>query len=80
MSVELVGDAIVLSAPSRVDEAETLAALLQAGRGRRVDLTGSGPLHAAVLQVLLAFRPEVLGPSDDAFVQEWLVPLLAGGM
>lgn len=78
MSVELVGNAIVLSGPARVEDAEPLVTLLQEG-GRSVDLTACGPLHAAVLQALLAFRPAVVGPAGDPFVETWLVPLLGLG-
>jgi hypothetical protein len=76
MTVELVGSAIVVSGPGRVEDAEALAALLLADRTRAVDLTQSGPLHAAVVQVLLAFRPAVVGPAPDSFVATWLMPLL----
>jgi hypothetical protein len=41
-----------------------------------VDLTAAGPLHAAVLQVLLALRPPLDGPPGDSFTARWLVPLL----
>ncbi|GAC1347356.1 MAG: hypothetical protein NVSMB18_32090 [Acetobacteraceae bacterium] len=77
MSVNLVGNAIVLSGPARVEDAEPLIALLLEVPGRAVDLTACGPLHAAVLQALLAFRPAVVGPAGDPFVRTWLVPLLA---
>jgi hypothetical protein len=80
MTVELVGNAIVVSGPGRVEDAEALAGLLLSDRTRAVDLTRSGPLHAAVVQALLAFRPAVLGPAPDAFVATWLMPLLVREM
>jgi hypothetical protein len=76
MSVSLEGNAIHVSGPGRVEDAESLVALLQADRTRVVDLTRAGPLHTAVLQVLLAFRPAVAGPAGDPFVETWLMPLL----
>ena len=30
----------------------------------------------AVVQVLLALRPELLGPAADPFVTRWLLPML----
>jgi len=76
MSVDLEGNAIRVSGPARVEDAESLVVLLQADRTRAVDLTRAGPLHTAVLQVLLAFRPVVVGPAGDAFVETWLMPLM----
>lgn len=77
MSVDLVDDTIHLSGPVRIEDAEPLVSLLQADRSRRVDLTRAGPLHAAVVQALLVFRPMVIGPAANAFVATWLMPLLA---
>lgn len=76
MSVNLDGNNIHLSGACPVEDAETLLALLQFGPGRVVDLSATGHLHAAVLQVLLAFRPPVSGASADPFVAAWLAPFL----
>ena len=78
---------------ARVEDAEPLLAFLRDGAGdgdgagaggagdvagrRCVDLRAAGPLHAAVVGVLLALRPPLLGPAGDAFTARWLVPLLA---
>ncbi|MBP0496454.1 hypothetical protein [Roseomonas indoligenes] len=77
MSVRLDGDVIRLEGPARVEDAEPLIALLQAGERRAVDLDGCGPLHAAVFQVLLALRPPIRGTPADPFDARWLLPLLA---
>jgi hypothetical protein len=53
-----------------------LLALLTGGPGRTVDLTMAGPLHAAVVQALLALRPPLVGSPDDTFTARWLAPLL----
>ena len=74
MSVRLEGNVILLEGPCRVEDAEPLLGLLQADRGRSVDLTGAEHLHAAVLQVLMALEP-VLGETvKDAFLRNWIVP------
>ncbi len=73
MSVSQDGDVIHVVGEGRIEDAETLVSLLQARPGCRVDLTACGRLHTAVVQVLLAFRPELLGPAGDVFLDEWLV-------
>lgn len=78
MSVALEDGAIRLRGASAVEDAEALLALLQAEPRRPVDLRAAEGLHASVVQVLLALRPEVLGPAADPFVTRWLLPLLAG--
>ena len=77
MSVVLEGETICLRGECGVEDAEPLLALLQGG-GRAVDLGGAGPLHAAVFQLLLAFRPPLAAPPADPFAATWLMPLLRG--
>jgi hypothetical protein len=76
MSVELDGDVIRVMQEGRIEDAETLSGLLQADPCRRIDLGGASRLHTAVLQVLLAFRPRLAGPTGDDFVNTWLLPEL----
>ncbi len=76
MSVELRDDIICLQAPSLPADAESLLNLLQGNPEPTLDLSASGHLHAAVLQVLLAFRPFILGEPDDPLFRDWLEPLL----
>ena len=76
MSVSLERDTIRLSGACRVEDAEPLLMLLRADAGRAVDLCDAGPLHAAVVQVLLALKPTISGPIGDPFVTMWLMPLL----
>lgn len=78
MSVLWDGGVIRIGAPVRIEDAESLVALLQAGRARPVDLSAAGPLHTAVAQVLLAFRPPLAAPPTDPFTASWLLPLLGG--
>jgi hypothetical protein len=76
MSVELDGDHIRLTGPCRVEDAEALLVLLQSDRTRPVDVANVLHMHAAVLQVLFAFRPNLMGSPQDAFIEQWLMPLL----
>ena len=78
MSARPDGDVIRLEGEARVEDAEPLLAFLLAAPGRAVDLSAAGPLHAAVVQVLLALRPPLAGPPPgDPFTARWLLPLLA---
>ncbi|WP_338663601.1 hypothetical protein VQH23_00230 [Pararoseomonas sp. SCSIO 73927] len=77
MSVRLEGDTIRLEGAVRVEDAEPLLALLQGGAGRAVRLDGAGPLHTAVVQLLLALRPPIRGVPADPFDARWILPLLA---
>ena len=77
MSVSLDGDTIRLDGACRVEDAEPLLMLLRADPHRQIDLTGAGPLHAAVVQVLLALRPRISGQPGDPFVTMWLMPILS---
>ena len=74
MSVVLEGGVIRLLGDCRVEDAEKLVALLQGEAAPRVDIAAALHLHTAVVQVLLAFRPAVVGISADRFIAEWLAP------
>jgi hypothetical protein len=80
MTVTLSGDLIRISGAGRVEDAETLVALLQADRSRAVDLADAAALHTAVVQALLAFRPGLHGVSSDPFFNIWLMPGLTGAL
>jgi len=77
MSVYLDHRTIRLEGDCHVEDAEPLLNLLQEEGGRTVDISTLGAAHAAVLQVLLAFRPKVVGSSGDGFFNSWIMPLLA---
>ena len=76
MSVTRDGDVIVLAGPCRVEDAEPLTALLQTAPDATLDLSACEGLHAAVVQVILAFRPQIRGVSADPFIAHWLSPRL----
>jgi hypothetical protein len=77
MSVVLEAGVIQLRGASAVEDAEVLLGLLQVAPQPPVDLRAATGLHAAVVQILLALQPEVIGPANDDFVNRWLVPILA---
>jgi hypothetical protein len=59
-----------------VEEAEALLDLLLTNPGIPVDWSGCRFLHTAVLQVLMALRPPLQGVPDDAFLRQWIIPVL----
>lgn len=76
MPIAFEADRAVLSGMCGVDAAEPLLAWLSERVEARVDLSDCKHLHAAVLQVLLAARPEMVGEPEDAFVREHVLPCL----
>lgn len=77
MSVVLDAGTIHLRGASAVEDAEVLLGLLQADPAAPVDLRAAVGLHAAVVQVLMALRPGIIGPANDPFVNRWVLPMLA---
>lgn len=77
MSVLLEAGKINLNDNCPVEDAERLLILLQNQPDCPVDISEATNLHAAVLQVLMAFRRETFGASRDSFLQKWIVPALA---
>ena len=63
---------IVLDGPCSVEDAEPLLRLLHATPDAAVDWKQCGTLHTAVVQVLLAARPTLVGPCGDPWVAQWL--------
>jgi len=76
MSVRLDDTTIYLEGDCPAEDAETLLGHLQADPPPRVSIERAGHLHMAVLQVMLALRPELIGPATDPFLDRWLRPRL----
>ena len=76
MSVLLEEGKIGLRGNCPVEDAERLLTLLQNHPNCPVDIDDATNLHAAVLQILLAFRRKLIGRPRDSFLQEWIVPAL----
>ena len=77
MTISRDGNLIYLSGDCRVEEAEQLSALLDAGGDWRVDLSACRQAHAAVVQALLYFRPALHGRPEGEFLRTWVAPALA---
>ncbi len=63
---------VILEGTCGADDAEPLLQLLQATSQARVDWARCDHLHTAVLQVILAARPLLVGPCGDAWVRQWV--------
>jgi hypothetical protein len=72
MSISLADGIIVLAGECPVEEAETLAGLLAGHPTITVDVSQCRLAHAAVLQVLLSFAPELSGVFADPFLSQWV--------
>jgi hypothetical protein len=77
MSVELSNDTFIrMSGVCPQEDAESLLRLLVEQPSRAVDWTGCDIAHTAVIQVLLALRPDMVGPPAGDFLRTWIEPLL----
>lgn len=63
---------IVLEGECPVEAAEGLLERLQQMPGAVVDWTACTRLHTALVQIVLAARPPLVGPCGDAFVERWI--------
>jgi hypothetical protein len=63
---------IALEGACPVDDAEPLLEMLQATPGAPLDWTQCDRLHTAVLQIILAARPDRLGGCGDRWVRQWM--------
>jgi hypothetical protein len=67
---------IALVGACPVEDAEPLLQLLQATPGAPCDWTRCSHLHTAVVQVIMAARPAMVGPCGDAWIAQWVSPQL----
>lgn len=63
---------IVLDGNCSVEDAEPLLQMLLATPAARVDWTLCEHLHTAVVQVILAARPALVGPCGDRWIAQWI--------
>lgn len=80
MSVRIEDGAILLEGRCGAGDAEELLASLREMRGARVEIGGLERLHLAVLQVLLALRPNLTGrPTAGMLAQDIFLQLISKG-
>jgi hypothetical protein len=61
----------MLEGSCTAEEAEPFLQMLQEGRRPTLDWTTCTHVHTAVLQVVLAARPALIGPCGDPWVARW---------
>jgi hypothetical protein len=76
MTIQVDGTVIRVRGASCVEDAEALLALIQAPGSSPVDIGDAIHLHAAVIQVLLAFKPSIVGDPADGFLSRFVAPML----
>ena len=68
---------IVLEGACPSEDADELVQLLLTSPGTAVDWRGCEAAHSAVIQVLMAAKPRLLGPPSDESLRKWVEPNLA---
>ena len=76
MSVKKGEHAVVLEGHCPVEDAEPLLQLLQSNPTVPLDWRQCQSIHTAVLQVILAAKPKLIGPCADFWTERWLRPSL----
>lgn len=70
MTVRLGPDAIHLEGRCLVEDAEALILAMEGNPDLVVDIAAAQRLHMAVVQVLMALKPELRGPPSDPFLAQ----------
>jgi hypothetical protein len=76
MSVRVEEGVIHLTGRCLAEDAEALLVALQEGPERIVDLAEAQRLHLAVVQLLLAARPQICGMAENTFLPAHVVNVL----
>jgi hypothetical protein len=76
----LAAGTIELTGICSSDEGEILLQHLLATPNMMVDWRGCEAAHTAVIQVLMATRPKLLGPPAALLLEKWVQPVLTATM
>ena len=76
MTIHLSGTAIELEGICHSEDAEILLQHLLAEPTATVDWRACESAHTAVIQVLMAVKPKLLGPPAGGALGQWIQPLL----
>jgi len=75
MSISLSASGVILlSGVSLLEDAEELLRLLIDNPDSAVDWRACESCHAAILQVLMAAGPRLIGPPRSQFLKRWMDP------
>jgi len=73
-----MNDVISLEGACPSDDAERLLQYLSLHPAALIDWRSCESAHTAVIQVLMAARPRLVGPPAGQVLQQWVAPALAG--
>ena len=76
MPIQYTEDVAQLDDMCVIEEADTLKQWLTAHPQGQVDLKNCNHCHTAILQVLLALRPNILHPPENDFLRTWVFPVV----
>ena len=76
MTILIENGAIRLEGVCGHDEVEELLDALEKYADLPINLTQTEHLHTAILQVLVQAKRQLDGEARDAFIRDWLVPVL----
>lgn len=76
MTVRIADDGIILlQGVCAIEDAEALLRHLSAEPGTQVDWSACEHAHTAIIQVLMAVKPKIVGWPTDPFVGKYLTGL-----
>jgi hypothetical protein len=76
MTVTRQGQTIMLAGPCPVDDAEPLLQMLLETPAAAVDWRACQSPHTAVVQVIMAAGPALIGPCGDDWTERWVAPAI----
>lgn len=76
MAIECKKTTAVFDGDCMVEDAEQLLGWLLTKKQPKVNLKSVGHIHSAVLQVLMACKPEVTIEPQDKQLASWLMPAI----
>jgi hypothetical protein len=79
MSIEITENVIRIVGNAPVGDAEPLLAAILEEPVRPVDLNQAAHLHSAIIQILLALQPVIVGTPSFPFFGNAVLPLLDRG-
>jgi hypothetical protein len=80
MTVQLSADGVIgLEGICASEDAEALLQYLLASPAAPIDWRACESAHTAVIQVLMAAKPKLLGPPAGPVLRDWLQPILRLG-
>jgi hypothetical protein len=76
MPLEFRRSEVCLSGSCTAEEALDLAEWLAKRKRPKANLAECTHMHSALLQTLLAYKPQISAPPADAFLATWVMPAL----